>query len=199
MADFHWDAKTEEAAQLLAAGELTTQAIADRIGVTRRTITNWKRNPDFAARIREHLNEFVEDVRRRGLAVRERRIKAMNDRWIRLQRIVEDRADSPEMQHVPGGWTGYIVHDVKGVGRGEDFQLIDLYKVDTGLLAALLALEKQAAQELGQWTEQLRYDFSSVPDDELIARATRALGGGGPKGIAGPVAEVGAEGGEVPE
>lgn len=57
-----------------------------------------------------------------------------------------------------GGKTGLIVHNVKGVGKGDDFQLIDLYEVDTGLLREMREHEKQAAQELGDWTERVQHD-----------------------------------------
>lgn len=71
-----------------------------------------------------------------------------------MQQVIAERAEDIELQDVAGGKTGLIVHNVKGVGKGEDFQLIDLYEVDTGLLKELREHEKQAAQELGQWTEK---------------------------------------------
>jgi hypothetical protein len=50
---------------------------------------------------------------------------------------------------VPGGTTGLLVKDYKGKDADQP-----VYKVDTRLLAELRAHEKQAAEELGQWSEK---------------------------------------------
>lgn len=154
MADFTWNDERRLAAQLLADGNLTDAEIAEQVGVDRTTVWRWKQDPEFAEVIEGHLEVFRQEVRRRGLASRERRIKALNDRWNRLQRVIEERADDPRHAHVPGWKTGLMVHDVKNVGGGENATMVDLYEVDTGLLKELREHEKQAAQELGQWTEK---------------------------------------------
>lgn len=43
-----------EAAQLLADGELTNSAIAEKLGVTCQTLWNWKQREDFVAPIEEN-------------------------------------------------------------------------------------------------------------------------------------------------
>lgn len=154
MPDFQWREDRINAAQLLANGTLTIAEIAARCNVTRTTIYNWRQYPEFAARIAEHLEEFRQEVRRRGLASRERRVEALNDRWDRLRQVIEERANDPTHAKVPGWKTGLLVHNVKGVGGGENATVVDLYEVDTGLLKELREHEKQAAQELGQWTEK---------------------------------------------
>lgn len=169
---FIWTGQSEDAAQLLADGRLTQQEIAGRIGVDRKTLWNWRQHPEFAARVEEHLAAFRDEVRRRGLAMRERRVGALNDRWNRMQRVLEARADDKELQEVPGGTTGLVVKDVKGVGKGENFQLIDIYRVDTALLKELREHEKQAAQELGQWVEKQHIEqtakaYITVGPDDL--------------------------------
>src|ERR1017187_5622963 len=58
---------------------------------------------------------------------------------------------------VPGGTTGLLVKDYKG----KDADTL-VYKVDTGLLAELRNHEKQAAEELGQWSEKRK-----LPEDAL--------------------------------
>jgi hypothetical protein len=133
---------------------LTYPAIAEKVGISRATLSRWRDKPEFAARVTEHMEEFRELVRRRGVARMERRLDALNDRWNRMRQVIDDRAIDPKMQAVPGGTTGLIAHNIKGVGRGEDFQLVDVYEVDTGLLRELREHEKQAAQELGQWLEK---------------------------------------------
>ena len=75
----------------------------------------------------------------------------MQDRWSMLragiaQLMIERAAD---MADAPGGGTGLLVRQYQGGAP--------IYKVDTGLVSLigqLLAHEKQAAEELGQWTEK---------------------------------------------
>lgn len=147
------------AAQLLADGELTNNAIAERVGVTYQTLWNWRQHEDFAALVRENLARFRDDVRRRGIATPDRRVKALNDRWMRMQRIIEARADDPEYAEAPGGSTGLLVMTMRQIGSGEDARLVREFAVDVGLLKELREHEKQAAQELGQWTE--KHDMTS--------------------------------------
>jgi len=47
-----------------------------------------------------------------------------------------------------------MCHQVKGIGRGEDFEVVHIYAVDGTLLREIREIEKQAAQELGQWSEK---------------------------------------------
>lgn len=114
----NWTAQTERAAQLIADAELTFGEIAEELDISPRTLWNWRQQPEFVARIEEHLEAFRVEVRRLGLAVRERRIKALNTRWRKLQGAADKAPD------------------------------------DLGILKELREIEKQAAQELGQWTEK---------------------------------------------
>ena len=81
-----------------------------------------------------------------------------------------------DVQDVAGGRTGLIVHNVKGVGKGDDFKLIDVYEVDTSLLKEMREHEKQAAIEVGQWQEKVQHDFTEgfVQALKEFGRATGA-------------------------
>lgn len=151
---FPWREPQVEAAQLLAEDDLTDEEIAAKVGISRRQLTNWKQHPDFRKRIEEITARMGDAALRHGIARRNRRLRALDDRWRRMQQVIDERAVDPEMRAVPGGRTGLLVHNVKSVGKGDDFQVIDLYEVDVALLRELREHEKQAAQELGQWTER---------------------------------------------
>lgn len=151
------------AAQLLADGELTNNAIAERLGITYQTLWNWRQHEDFAALVRENLARFRDDVRRRGIASLDRRVKALNDRWMRMQRVIEARADDPKYAEAPGGSTGLLVMTMKQIGSGDDADIVREFAVDTGLLKELREHEKQAAQELGQWTEKHDHSTQGKP------------------------------------
>lgn len=168
---FDWTTKAVDAAQMMAEGKLTQDVIAEKVGVNRTTLFRWAKNPEFAARVDSLIDDHRRIVRRRGLAILERRVEAQNDRWLRLQRVIEERADDPEMLDVPGGRTGLITKDYKTLGGGESSQIMPIYSVDTGLLREIREVEKLAAQELGQWVEKQSielpmksYDISTDPD-----------------------------------
>jgi cytochrome P450 len=153
MPRFQWTARREEAAMLVAMDELTNAAICARVGISPATLARWKNSPQFASRVEEHLGSCRAEVRVRGIAQLERRVQALDDRWNRMRRLIEERAADRELAGVPGGTTGLIVKRTKAAGSGETFQLIDEYVVDAALLRELREHEKQAAQELGQWVE----------------------------------------------
>jgi len=152
--NFDWSKSAIDAAEMLADGRQSQEEVAERVGVSRSTIRRWLKDPEFAAKVDELVDEYAKEVKRRGLAILVRRVAAQNDRWVRMQRVIEARADDPDMEHVPGGTTGLIVKDWKTVGAGENAQIMPVYSVDTGLLRELREHEKLAAQELGQWEER---------------------------------------------
>jgi hypothetical protein len=167
---FDWDHPKELAAELLAEGELEQKEIAAQCGVTYQTLWNWRKIPDFQARVEQRLREIRAEIRRHGIAVVERRVARVHDTWKRLQRVVQARA--ADMAGIPGGDTGLLVRKTKMLGTGVFAREIEEYEVDTGLLAELRAHEKQAAEELGQWltkTEsQVKAEVIIDTDDDEI-------------------------------
>lgn len=149
-----WNSKHERAAELVALGVLTEPQIAAEVGCSERTLRTWKHDQRFLVRVEHHLAVQRAAVEAEGIANRQNRVRSQNDRWQKMLTVFAERAADPTFARVPGWQTGLLVHTVKGVGRGEYFQLIDLYEVDTGTLRELRELEKHAATELGQWTEK---------------------------------------------
>ena len=91
------------------------------------------------------------------ISSRNARVQALQDRWSTLRaaiaQLMTERA--ADMAEVPGGGSGLLVRQYQGGALAKP-----VYKVDTGLVALigqLLAHEKQAAEELGQWTEKREY------------------------------------------
>ncbi|MDE2102873.1 MAG: helix-turn-helix domain-containing protein [Patescibacteria group bacterium] len=151
---FRWSKRSEEAALLVAADELSDTAIAARCGVSQMTLERWKRRTEFRTRVEEHVAAWRAEVFARGIADRARRVDALNERWDQMKQVIGERGADPEMAAVPGGTTGLLVKTLKIIGVGKDAQAVEEYTVDTGLLKELREHEKQAAQELGQWTEK---------------------------------------------
>jgi hypothetical protein len=138
---WRWDQRKRAAAAFIAAGELTNAEVAAELNITRMTLFRWRRHPVFDAHVRELVEEIDAIADRYSIARKARRFAAMQQRWDAMQRIIKEFGADPLMQNVPGGKTGLIVS--KGSGA----------VVDTGLLRALLEIEKQAAIEAGQGGE----------------------------------------------
>lgn len=121
----------------------------------RRLLQRWSAAHGWQARLVAIAEQERAAIVARGIADRQNRVDALNDRWERMRRVVDERAADPEMQSVAGGRTGLLVHKLRVVGTGRNALQVDEYEVDTSLLAEMRATEKQAAQELGQWVEKL--------------------------------------------
>ncbi len=150
-APFTWTGTKQRAAALLAEDGLTDARIAARLKVTDRTLRLWKAHPEFAARVKQIVADLGERSLRFAVARRHRRVRAMNDRWRKMKQVLRERAAAPEMENVPGGKTGLLVRKVKSIGGGDSAREVEEYEVDTGLLKEIRDLEKQVAQEVGQW------------------------------------------------
>lgn len=169
--EFVWTKKREQAAALVADDQLADREIAQSIGVNKVTLERWKQHPSFRARV----DALVEDVRlalrAKGISDKANRVAALDDRWRRMQRVIDERAADESYADVPGWKTGLLVHQRKKIGHGEDSEVVDEFVVDVGLLRELRAHEEQAAKELGQWVERSGLDVRI-----LIARMADELG-----------------------
>lgn len=154
MTGFRWTTQRETAARLVADDLVTDDQIAAECGVSRQALANWKKAPEFQARVEEHLAATRAAILSAGIAERQNRIDAYNDRWNRMRQVIEERAADPVMQDVPGGRTGLLVHQTKAIGTGANQTIIDEYAFDAALVRELRAHEEQAAKELGQWIDK---------------------------------------------
>jgi hypothetical protein len=148
--DFEWSAKSERAAALVAADDQPDHAIARACKISKATLERWKAVPAFAERVEQHRATWREQIEAEGIANRQNRVDAQNDRWRKLQQIVTERAEDKVHEKVPGWTTGLLVHRKKQIGGGEYAQVVDEYEVDIGLLKEFREHEKLTAEELGQ-------------------------------------------------
>jgi hypothetical protein len=167
--------KTREmAAQLVADDRLTDREIAEQCGIDKATLERWKLQPTFSARVQAIIGAYAKRALKHGIARRERRVGVLNDLHNKMLQVIDERAKSKDMAAVPGGKTGIVTKTLKGIGKGEDFQAIEEYRVDTGTIAEIRDVQKQAAEELGQWirrTESLDLNqlFDRMSDSEIDA------------------------------
>lgn len=149
--DFAWTAKVEEALVLMAEDLMTDTEIAVHLKIGRRSLSHWKAHPEFRRRLNEKLAKLADGVLRKGIARKEKRLEALQDRWDRCKQIIEERAADQSLRGIPGGETGLLLRQVKSVGKPA--KMVEEYVVDVALLREMREMEKQAALELGDWTE----------------------------------------------
>jgi hypothetical protein len=191
---FRWTDKALRVARMVAEDLLTDRRIAKEAKIATATLERWKLHPDFAARVAELVKAFGDRCANIAIAKRHRRIADYDERKRRMVALIRARANDPEHRVAVGGDTGLLVRTIKQIGGGETAEKVEEFHVDAALLKELRELEKQAAQDLGQWTEKKEVSgvggkpiaFIEVrsSDDETADRdddaADEGRGGAGP-------------------
>ncbi len=143
---FTWTAQREHTAQLVADDRLTDDKICETVGTTRTTLFRWKNTPEFQARVDAINTSYASTIGRLAITQRARRLTALNDRWRRMQDLIDARA-TIHAEAGPHGETGLVVEKPGEFGSEWAF--------DSALMSEMRQAEKQAAQEMGQWVEKL--------------------------------------------
>lgn len=172
---FRWTLQKRLSLLLLADGEKSNLEIAAACGTSDRQLRRWIQHPEFAESLRLARAELDAAVLTFAIAQRRKRVARANRDWLKLQRVIDARASDPEMADVPGGDTGLLLHRERAIGTGKQQTVIDEYEIDTGLLRMMLEHERQAAQELGQWTEKREQKLDA---SEAFINALREFGRG---------------------
>lgn len=142
---FQWTKDRLKAAQMLADNSKTDVEIADHLGIGRATLARWKERPEFAARVAEIVAETAGALKAKGIAEKQNRINALSERLDRMQELIAARASSMA-DEIAGGETGLLV--------AIPMQWGSKYAFDAALLKEMREHEKQAAIELGEWSEK---------------------------------------------
>lgn len=174
-----------QAAQMLADGSFTVAEIAEQIGVKDRTIYRWQKDPEFQSTLNRHRDVLEAAILQEGIARKAQRIKRYAERLAKLDQVIEERGNDRQMVNIPGGTTGLIVRQLKSIGVGAHNREVEEFVVDTGTLREIRELEKQAAQELGQWVDKgeltgrnggaIQIDDVGLSDDERAERIAAIL------------------------
>jgi hypothetical protein len=186
-----WTARQSRAAVLVSEGKATEPEICAELRVSRRQLTRWKAHPDFATRVEQLRRQAQARIERYAIAQQERRLARQQDRWDRIHRVIDARAQhfsaalnaqrkaavedpAKPITIAPEAITGLVVRRVKpGTKYSPE---IEEYEVDTGLLREARELEKQVAQELGQYEADATADSEGGHTiEELLVLYKRAV------------------------
>jgi hypothetical protein len=131
--------------------------------------------PAFTERVNEIKTELAAVIRAEGIANKQNRLAAYQQRWNLLERVRQERGDDPTMAEVAGGRTGILVRDIKLVKHIDETDPVagqrtfqkeyETFAVDTPMLKEWREIEKQMAMETGQWEEK-----TTVKGDLLLRR-----------------------------
>lgn len=121
--------------------------------------------------IRAEIQAWRDDVRTGAIAQMEYRISVLDDIERRYRDLISARSGDMAGK-VPGGETGLLVRQFKAIGSGETAHEVTEYKADTAVTQEIRDTHKQAAQELGQWTDKLDLsggievrEYQGIPED----------------------------------
>lgn len=151
-----WTAQKRKAAILLAEDTLPKTRIAEEVGVTSTTLSNWRQVPEFEAAIQDKVKELDEAVTALRFVKRRERLEVLSNQASAYLQIIEERAayfaqNEPE---VPGGKSGHVTRREKTLGSGSKQTTTVEYEVDTGTDRQLNATLVQIAKERGEWSDK---------------------------------------------
>ncbi len=147
----HFTGPQEKAALLIAQGSFSFQQVAESCHVDRRTLNRWRQSPEFQALIAEYRTRLAQSSNRYPITDKAHRLAAVNERWLRLKRVIDERGASPEYRRAPGGRTGFLRMERRVLPfTGGPLVTVD-FPTDGALIRESLAHHAQVARELGQW------------------------------------------------
>ena len=131
-----------EVISLVMEGRTDAQ-VARFYQVSREAVSRFReRHADELTAIQLKVDQQIEDY---AIAQKVNRIAAKDFRWRLLEEVRRQRS-----QDGTGIDTGLVVRQYKALGSGKNMQIVEEFKVDDGLLAALERAEHGAAEELAQ-------------------------------------------------
>jgi len=141
----------QKAVTLLAAGKLQIQEIAKQVGVSEKTLANWRADAAFKQELKLAANAWRGKARNEGISDKDRRLRASNNDHARLESLMNQRARSPEMQGVTGGDTGLLTisYKMKSMGEGKGSEAQPEYSFDAAVIEKRMALREEVAIALG--------------------------------------------------
>lgn len=144
------NAKRHQAALLLAEDLLPDREIGRICGVTRQSVSRWKRDPAFLALVQKHAAEIHETVAKIGIADKSRRIRMLNSLAQKIWATIEARAADRARQKAPGADQGLLAQDFRG-----SVNIREVYQFDSALVKELREILTLVAKEMGQLTDKL--------------------------------------------
>jgi len=114
---------------------------------------------------RQIQEEIEAELIGEGLARKALRIKALTDLFDKHLDLIQARASDPSMIEIPGGGTGLVVRDYKGIQP--------VYKFDAAVVREMRGLLDDIAKEKGDRNQKI--ELSDPNGDPLFDSLAKAL------------------------
>ena len=144
--------KHEKFAVCVAKGQSPAEAYVEvgyAPGQAAKNANRLTKNEGIQARIREVQTQISRRLIELEITNRNNRLQAIQHRWDLMRELIFERGRHEDYQRVPGGSTGLLCLDYKGKDANQP-----IYRFDAPLMAEMRLAEKQAAIEMGQWSEE---------------------------------------------
>lgn len=161
--------KQLRAAALVAADELSDEQIAETVGVGRTTLHRWKSSELFEQAVLKAIERMDQAALRFAVARRDKRLHVLDDLLSKALAVLDARATAyGDDTTVPGGSTGLVLKDVKGVGSGAAAIVVDTHGVDTSLISEIRGILDDAAKEVGARSQNVNLNGALTSTVELV-------------------------------
>lgn len=160
---FLWTEQKLRAISLMADGRYDNKEVSQMVGITEKVLRHWQNNSIFQARLNDAIEEYKARILNATIAQKHYRIASLQERHSLLNQVLLQRQKqtdpssqfyNPIFADVPGLDTGLVLPSLGSTKIGmHDYIITHDYKLDTALLNEFRAIEKQAAEETGQWSE----------------------------------------------
>lgn len=115
--------------------------------VSRQAISRFRQR--HAGELAPVVERIEAEITEYAIAQLVNRIAGAQEDYDALGAIIDARANDTRYDE-PGYATGHMVHSLKVVGAGKNQEIVDEYKVDTGVIAERRALRREVAEALDQ-------------------------------------------------
>jgi transcriptional regulator with XRE-family HTH domain len=159
-----------QAAVLVAQDKLSNEKIAEKCGISKRTLQLWKQDKAFSSEVKKHRDAWSAKVLSRGIADAAQCVDLCESLQLKLRLLMQARANDPLTKDLPGGDTGLLViTEFEQVWDKKQQKYVPApkkYKFDRAVLAEIREMQQHVARLTGKWQEKL--EITSVERTEIF-------------------------------
>lgn len=156
-----WNTERERAAQLVAENEMDFATIAAAIGVSRKTLHNWRNVDEFSGRVADLQGQIAASSLRQTIGKKHKRIAYLQELMERQRAAMDARAArasaDPEApaEAATGLFESRTIMSASGKTKTD-------WKFDAALVREYRQTLEQAARELGQISDKVEVSGETI-------------------------------------
>jgi hypothetical protein len=156
-----------EIVRLACEEGLSNSAIGQKLGYSPATIRTWLERPEYKEAVKTYYAILEEETFRLAGVTKAKRVQQYQELLDALWSLKQQRGEA--YSHIDsGGDTGLLVKQVKTVGTGQNAYDVAEYLYDSAVVRDILSINKQIAQEMGQWSEKSDHNINVTETVKVI-------------------------------